>query len=181
MELFAPDPPLTDGVVVLRPPTEQDLPAIERGIWDPEVVRWFGRPEIDGAAVLEVNRTRWREGTRATFSICDPTGACLGHVRVSLGREGRGVVGYWLLPEARGMGLATRSVRLVSMWALVHVGLARLELYAEPENLASLSVAERSGFRREALLRSHGVVDGRRVDHVLFSLLPSDLGNMERP
>jgi hypothetical protein len=36
-------------------------------------------------------------------------------------------------------------------------------------------VAERSGFRRERLVRSYHVVDGRRENAVYFSLLPGDL------
>jgi RimJ/RimL family protein N-acetyltransferase len=38
-------------------------------------------------------------------------------------------------------------------------------------------VAERSGFEREGVLRSYAEIDGRRVDHVSFSLLPGDLEN----
>jgi hypothetical protein len=36
--LPVPDPPLTDGVVMLRPPDEQDLSAIGQGVRDPDVV-----------------------------------------------------------------------------------------------------------------------------------------------
>jgi RimJ/RimL family protein N-acetyltransferase len=43
-------------------------------------------------------------------------------------------------------------------------------------------VAERSGFRREGILRSYNVVDGRREDAVFFALLLGDLdeGRCER-
>jgi RimJ/RimL family protein N-acetyltransferase len=41
--------------------------------------------------------------------------------------------------------------------------------------MASQRVAERSGFRREGVLRSYHVVDGRREDAVFLSLLPADL------
>ena len=172
--LSAPDPPLTDGVVTLRPPTERDLGAIERGIRDPDVIRWFGRPTTSATELLELNRTRWSEGSGATFAICDPSDTCVGHVFVNM-RAGRGSVGYWLLPEARGRGLATRSVRLLSRWALSDVGLPRLQLLTEPANDASQRVAERSGFEREGVLRSYGEIDGRRVDSVIFSLVPGDL------
>jgi RimJ/RimL family protein N-acetyltransferase len=48
-------------------------------------------------------------------------------------------------------------------------------LSAEPWNLQSQRVAERAGFRREGILRAYGEIDGRRVDYVSFSLVPSDL------
>jgi CubicO group peptidase (beta-lactamase class C family) len=51
MALPVPVPPLTDGVVTLRPPDESDLPAIEQRITDPEVVRWFGASEHSAQTV----------------------------------------------------------------------------------------------------------------------------------
>jgi len=167
--------PLNDGVVTLRLPEERDLAAIERGIHDPDVVRGFGQPTLSARRVLELNRSRWKQGEAATFAICDDADRCLGHVFVNLSDQRRGSVGYWLLPEARGKGLATRAVRLVSRWALCDFGLARLGLLTEPSNSASLRVAERSGFHREGLLRSYAEIEGRRVDYACFSLLASDL------
>jgi [ribosomal protein S5]-alanine N-acetyltransferase len=174
LRLSAPNPPLSDGVVSLRPPDERDLAAIEQGIQDPDVIRSFGRPTASARELLELNRRRWREGTAATFAICHEAGACVGHVFANLSDAARGSVGYWLLPEARGKGLATRAVRLLSRWALGELELARLQLLAEPSNAASQTVAERSGFRREGVLRSYAEIDGRRIDYVVFSLLPGD-------
>ena len=169
-----PDPPLTDGVVTLRPPDEKDLSAIERGILDPDVIRRFGRQHLQASEVLELNRTRWLDGSGATFAICEPNDDCAGHAWVNFSHDGRGSVGYWLLPQARGKGLATRSVRLLSRWALRDLGLARLQLLTEPANRPSQMVAERSGFHREGVLRSYADIDDRRVDYVVFSLLPGD-------
>jgi len=175
MELRVPEPPLTDGVVTLRIPDEEDLPAIERGITDPDVIRWIGPYEASARRTLERNRSLWNEGTGATFSICDPDGVVVGHIWVNVGGSSEGTVGYWLLPEARGRGFATRSVRLISRWALGDLRLARLSLHTEPDNERSQRVAERSGFVREGVLRSYKEQGGRRIDCVIFSLLPSDL------
>jgi RimJ/RimL family protein N-acetyltransferase len=178
VELAVPDPPLSDGVVALRVPSEQDLPAIERRMVDPDIVRWMGASDHPARELLELNRTRWTRGTRATFSVCDPNDVCLGHVwvEVDLPHSHRGSVGYWLLPEARGKGFATRSVKLVSRWALEELGMARLSLTTEPSNDRSQRVAERSGFVKEGVLRSYEDIGGRRVDCVVFSLVPADLG-----
>jgi RimJ/RimL family protein N-acetyltransferase len=44
-----------------------------------------------------------------------------------------------------------------------------------PDNAASQRVAERCGFIREGVLRSHLPFKGGRRDTVLFSLLPAEL------
>jgi RimJ/RimL family protein N-acetyltransferase len=83
-------------------------------------------------------------------------------------------VGYWLRREARGRGVATVSVRLVSAWAFGTLGIERLNLITAPGNVASQRVAERTGFTREGLLRAWLPVPGGRRDSVMFSLLPAD-------
>ena len=68
---------------------------MERGVHDPDVIRAFGRPTMSAEGLLELNRTRWEHDEAATFSICDATGACVGHVFVNLSGMRRGSVGYW--------------------------------------------------------------------------------------
>ena len=181
--LVPPDPPLSDGAVVLRPLDERDLPALDRSSFDPEIQRWFGAATRTAAELLERKRQGWAEGTAASFAICNAVEPeiCLGQVFIELEGEGRGRVGYWLLAEARGRGLATRAVRVLAGWALNELRLARLELWTEPENAPSQRVAERSGFQREGVLRSYVERrDGTRADAVFYSLLPSDIAASER-
>ena len=114
MILGAPDPPLSNDIVTLRPPDERDLAAIDLGIHDPDVVRWFRQPDSSAIDVLLLNRRRWPDGS-PTFSVCEQDGMCVGHVWVNVRTDDptTGPVGYWLLPTARGRGLApiTASIR----------------------------------------------------------------------
>ena len=115
------------------------------------------------------------ERVEAYSTICDDgSDEYLGEVALRLEDRSIANLEYWLLPESRGRALATRAVRLVSTWAFEELGIARLQLWTEPENLASQRVAERSGFQREGLLRSNDEIGGRRVDSVLYARLPSD-------
>jgi [ribosomal protein S5]-alanine N-acetyltransferase len=77
------------------------------------------------------------------------------------------------MPEARGF--ATRALRLLSLWAVTEGGVERLELTTHPENRASQRVAEKAGFVKEGLLRSHMRFREGRRDSILYSLVPSDL------
>ena len=171
----APNGTLSDGVVLLRPLADGDLPVVERGINDPDVIRSFGRAPVSAGRLLELNRRRWSAGTAAAFAVCDIADECLGEVWVNLTGAPRGIVGGWLLPEARGRGLATRALRLISCWAFREAGLARLRLLTEASNRAAQRVAERGGFRREGVIRSYKTIGGRRTDGVVYSLLAADL------
>ena len=71
--------------------------------------------------------------------------------------------------------MATRAVRLLARWAFADLGIARLSLTCGPGNAASQRVAERCGFVREGVLRSHMAFKGGRRDTVVFWLLPSEL------
>jgi RimJ/RimL family protein N-acetyltransferase len=142
-------PVLSDGVVLLRGSEPRDAAAIEEGMHDPDVVRWIGAPRPSAQAVLAENEERWAGGS-PTLSICELDGSCVGLVWMNrrAGDPGTGAVGYWLLPSARGRGLATRAVRLVSGWVTTELGITKLRLTTAPDNDRSQRVAERSGFRR---------------------------------
>lgn len=86
-----------------------------------------------------------------------------------------GHIGYWCARPARGRGVMTHALRLLCRYAFEELALERLELFTDPENVASQRVAEKAGFQREGILRSHlPYPDGRRRDSVMFSLLPDD-------
>jgi RimJ/RimL family protein N-acetyltransferase len=166
---------LSDGVIELRPVDKRDLEMIKRATRDSEIRRRFGLLEWP-EEYLDRYRQLAHAGEGAAFAIADVRGEPVGLATVERRDAGRVELGYWLLPEGRGHGRATRALCLVSRWALSQPGVARLELATSPDNPASQRVAERSGFRREGVLRSYHVVNGRREDAVFFSLLPGELG-----
>ena len=165
MSLVPPDPPLSDGVITLRPMDERDLPAIERAASDAEILKWFDLHTRISDDYLAAKREAWARGTGASFAVCDATrpDTCLGQVFIERDDDGRGSVGYWLLEDGRGKGRATRAVRLMATWALPEMRLGRLQLHTDPENVASQRVAEKAGFTREG------------ADAFVYSLLPQDL------
>ena len=181
-----PDPPLGDGVVALRRWTEADVPALVAACNDAEIARWLDTipqpyTETDARAYLVHAERGWRgEGNESPFAIVDaetdqPIGSC--GVHWTDPANGVAEIGYWVAPEARGNGAATRATRLVAGWVLGELGFERLQLRADTLNEASQRVAERAGFTREGVLRSARVNrrQDRRIDIVLYSLLRSEL------
>jgi RimJ/RimL family protein N-acetyltransferase len=182
-ELGFPVPPLAGDVVLLRPWGEADLPDVVLAFSDPVMQRfsWRTAPYTETDArewFAEQEQARLR-GEGLSFALAGPRDqdGVLGSVSLEEVRRdrGRAAVGYWLAPQARGRGLATQAVRLLARWAFAELGLARLELTCGPGNEASQHVAERCGFSREGLLRSHVPFKGTRRDSVLYSLLPGEL------
>jgi len=77
-------------------------------------------------------------------------------------------LGYWLFVNARGRGVATRSVQSMTEHALTN-GILRVEAVVRIGNAVSERVLERAGFEREGVKRRllrHG---GVRVDATLFA------------
>ena len=165
-----PLPALSDGSVLLRAAAPQDLPAIEAGLHDPDVIRWIG-PQPPSARDLLMRDEEWWAKGSPTLSICELDGTCVGKVWMSI-REGdrsTGFVGYWLLPIARRRGFATTAVSLLSNWAVRELGVTKVRLTTAPDNERSQRVAERSGFRR-VLPRAGEAVDAERGDDFVYEL-----------
>jgi ribosomal-protein-alanine N-acetyltransferase len=172
--------------VTLRPWQPDDVSALVECIdGDEEMTRWLDmipQPYGENEARLWVDQATsfWREGTAAPFAILTPdSGEVVGGVGFRwLGEEqGVGEVGYWLRARDRGRGLTTRSVELISRWAIEELGCERLQLRADEENISSQRVAEKAGFTREGVVRSahYNARIDRRVNFVMYSLLPSEL------
>jgi RimJ/RimL family protein N-acetyltransferase len=89
--------------------------------------------------------------------------------------DGRWDIGYFLAPEARGRGVMTRAVRMLTEWAFDNLPVDRLEITTEPANAASRAVAERAGYTFEGVLRSHTMIKGTRRDMAMYSLLRGEL------
>jgi RimJ/RimL family protein N-acetyltransferase len=140
--LRAPDPPLFDEHVVLRPLAEKHVPVVERALADLEIQRWFDDRGLTARDVVERAAARWAATEAAEFATIDE-GECVGSIWLNLSLENRAGVGYWLLAHARGKGLATSALLLVARWAFDALGVKRIGLNADPRNVASVRVAAR--------------------------------------
>lgn len=183
VELRFPVPPLAGDVVRLRPWDEADVPGMVLAFNDPVMQRFSWRTssytETDARDYLAEQEESRLRGEALNFALVEPRDqrVLLGGVSLYEFRPAQGcaAVGYWLAPEARGRGAATQAVRLLTRWAFAELGVARLELTCGPDNEASQHVAERCGFTREGLLRSHVPYKGARRDSVIYGLLPGEL------
>jgi RimJ/RimL family protein N-acetyltransferase len=181
-ELAFPDPPLADDLIRLRPWREADFEPAHAATRDPLISRYTRVPvdqTMDELRAYIVNsELRRQAGELLFFAIADvKSDAFLGIVALQRFDwvQRRGEIGYWLASGSRGRGVASRAVRMLAAWGLRHLGLARLALCTDVDNIPSQGVAQRCGFAREGILRSFEERKGHRYDVVLYSLLPADL------
>lgn len=160
--------------MALRAWARDDVPALVRACADPLVARYTSVPvpytPEDAVKYVEAGRSPTAL-PMAAVSRQDPDEVlgAVGLHAVSRARR-RGEIGYWTASWARGRGVATEALSLLSLWAMENLGLGRLDLYAEPENEASHAVALRAGFERGELVRSGIALRGRRYDVIRFTL-----------
>jgi RimJ/RimL family protein N-acetyltransferase len=166
--------------LLLRTWRLEDAPAVTLACQDPDIPRWIPFvpfPYTNEDAVTYLTGCIEAGESRVPLAIVDmDTRQLLGSIDMSVNAMRTGHIGYWVARQARGRGVATVALRRICRFAFDELGVQRLELVTDPDNRASQRVAEKAGFQREGVLRSHLLHrDGRRRDSVMFSLLPSDL------
>ncbi len=145
--LAAPSP-LRDGEVTLLP-LDAGVPALlVAASHDDEITRWTQVPQ--GMTMLDAGLVvaGWASNKRVVrLQVCLPDLSPAGLVTVWINHRERFEVGYWLLPEARGRGVARRAVAMLCDWTFATCDIDELELTTLVGNLASERVASACGFR----------------------------------
>ncbi|CAA9448359.1 MAG: hypothetical protein AVDCRST_MAG02-634 [uncultured Rubrobacteraceae bacterium] len=173
--LVDPEPALTDGTVVLRRWTVADLGCVRAASEEGRIHEATSVPERftekAGMAWIRRQQARIRAGQGWSLAICDArTAEAFGCVVLMPRPQARVAgIGYWLVPEARARGYATKAVRLLTAWGLEAEELDRIEAWVEPGNDASVRVLSRCGFEYEGRLRSFLQFPTRRADALVFS------------
>jgi RimJ/RimL family protein N-acetyltransferase len=164
--------------VRLRAFRPSDVDRIVEACSDPGTAYWLvsmPRPyeRHNAFAYLESMSELAARGEGVAWCIADPRDdRCLGSISLDglNGYAKRGEIGYWAHPDARGRGIATEAVRMVTRHAR-NSGLARsLMIRCARGNLASRRVAERAGYTKVGVQpTSEPLRDGHLADLVLYS------------
>ncbi|HXH57875.1 GNAT family N-acetyltransferase [Iamia sp.] len=158
-------PPLVDdrGGLALRPWHPDDGRALVAAWSTPDIAahsaapahadleaaqRWIGGGEVRVAAGVSLDLV---VGPVAGGAVWGEVGLARLHLR---SRDGAGPqrrvweLGWWIVPDQRGRGLATAATGLLAHWAVSTMGITAAVARIEPGNLASEAVARRLGLTR---------------------------------
>jgi RimJ/RimL family protein N-acetyltransferase len=164
----------------LVPFGEEHLHDVRAMLEDPEILRFTRIPEPPPEDFprrwLERYANGRRDGSCEGFAALDGDGRFVGLALVpTIDRdEGEVELGYIVVPEARGRGVATEMLRQLTQWAFDAAGAQRIVLIIDVDNPASERVAARCGYVREGVMRSVHLKHGIRIDAALWSRLPLD-------
>lgn len=158
-------PVLTDGHVLLRPPTRADVPRIVEQCLDPDSIHWTSVP-LDytkkmGREFLAQIRADWeRPDAPRAWAITDAADPAVFLGSIDLRPRGAGIaeVGFGLHPDGRRRHLMTGALRLAARWWFDQGGL-RVTWTAFRGNIASWRVAHACGFTFHGVFPEH---TGRR-------------------
>ncbi|MGC4816214.1 GNAT family N-acetyltransferase [Micromonospora sp. DT63] len=149
--------PVRPGLA-LRPWRDDDAPAVRAAFDCPVIQRWHARrldSDDEARAWTAQWAARWSAETAVSWAIVGDDDRPVGQtgLRDVLLTEGSAQVSYWLLPAARGRGIATEALGALTRWSFTRAGLHRLALHHSTANGASCRVATRAGFAVEGVAR----------------------------
>ena len=157
-------PTLETERLVLRAFRPEDLARVAL-YWADPASRFTGGPadETDAWRSMERGMGHWVLRGFGAFAIVDKANGLFA------GKTGgyfpgdwpEPEIGWWLLPDARGRGIATEAARRVRRWLYEENGWPTAVSYIEPDNAPSIALAERLGAVLEDTITIRG-----RTTHV---------------
>lgn len=121
------------------------------------------------------------DGKNFVFAITlgDKFAGCISATRGFNVHRRTAEVGYYIVPELWGRGLATQALGLLCDYIFGKTDVIRL--YAEPfaRNSASCRVLEKSGFAYEGTLRCNAVKSGKAEDMKVYAKLQSGIEELK--
>jgi len=156
-----------------------DLAVIEKACADPDIAAFTSMPAPNTVACrnwLSVQEDHRLQNRALHFALRDKTENVLGNVGLISfeWQHRRAEIGYWVLPRARGKGVASKGLNLLSAWTFNSLPITRIDLFTSLDNAGSRAVAERVGYKYEAKLDQFRIYDGQQCDLILHRLLKEE-------
>lgn len=120
----------------------------------------------------------WSEGRAFDFTIraIEDPDRHVGNVSVwpTSPQNHIGEIGYWIRSDENGRGFASEATARAIQIAFEEMNLHKVQLRIAVGNVASDRIAEKLGFQQEGILRDEVRVEGRWLDHTIWSMLEQE-------
>lgn len=153
--------------VSLRPLEDRDLDTIYRQVTDPEAIRmaaFTAQDQADRRAFLD-RMSRLRADRSVSCRVIDVDGAIAGTIG-SFRIDDQLEVTYWVDRALWGQGIASAALQIVVAETVERPLYAR----AASDNVGSLRVLEKAGFRRVGVNRDFAPGRGQEIEETILRL-----------
>lgn len=168
-------PVLHSEKFLLRSISDHDTSEIFLGLSHPDVIRYYGVSYESLPATYEqvaFYDHLFSQKKGIWWGICYPfhSSKMIGACGFSAWNpENKSVeIGYWLLPAWWRLGVMTECVGMIMSYAFNFMGIEQIEAQIEPENTASIALAQRLGFSQTDILQDQIMKNGSKVDLLVF-------------
>jgi len=86
----------------------------------------------------------------------------------------RSEIGYEIHKRYQKQGYMSEAIKEVINYGFQKMNLNRIEALIDPENVSSIRIVEKNGFKREGTLREHYKNGNDFEDSIMYSLLKTD-------
>ena len=177
---------LTGARVTLRPLREDDADALTAAAADGDLTELFFANVsalTDPPAFVAAALREQEYGRAMPFAVETPDGRVVGLTRLMRMNEAHRRVeigGTFYARSVQRTGLNTEAKLLLFAHAFDRLGCQVVQIRTDWFNRRSQAAIERLGVKRDGVLRSHQVMDGRVRDLVLYSVIASEWPGVRR-
>ena len=146
------------------------------------VMKYMGREKMksssDSEKLIKSIGESFQSGTGITWGIIEKSTDLLigyfGFWRIDT-KHCRGEIGYALHPDYWGKGYMQETATILIEFGFKKLHLHSIEANVNPDNLLSIKLLEKIGFKKEAYFRENFMFNNEFKDSVVYSLLEKDL------
>lgn len=173
-------PTLHYGLITLRPADKKDIPSIYEACQDPLIPRFTTVPSPYSMIhaqdfILQQEPMRFAQKSELLFVITKGQGTeeefcgVISFHTTSLSNHTT-ELGYWIAAPARGQGIGSTAVKLITEYGFETMGFRRIEALVDVANEASRALLISAGYELEGIMRQKVTHDdGTQKDMALYS------------
>ncbi|MER6589478.1 MULTISPECIES: GNAT family N-acetyltransferase [Micromonospora] len=167
---------ITGPRLTLREFRTNDLDASMAVVGDPEVTRTLSfeprsRAEQTERLAQDIERAQAEPRPDYYLAVANNADLLIGFIRIGLGRDHSGELGYAIRRRDWGRGYATEAATLMLDFGFNTLRLHRIQAACGPDNHASQRLLARLAFTPEGRIRDHVFTNGAWRDSLLYSIL----------
>ena len=156
--------------VNLRLEEKEDMKLVSEWLNNPDYwgeylpLKQQSRTEVEKEYDSQPQESKW-------FIVEKKDGSKIGSIGYFMATGNLLEIGYSLIPNERGKGYCTEAAKILVDYLFLSKSIVRVQTHTDVRNLASQQVLEKTGFKKEGVVRKSLFARGEWRDMILYSIL----------